>query len=134
MATGARLEFRQSGPRYDARIPNPKLVALARDNMIALGLDVTLASGDERMGSSDMGNVSQVVPAIHPYIAIGPEEMAGHSSEFHEAAGSPEGHEALIRMAKTLAMTAVDLLAASQNLIEAKEAFQEQKRQQAQRQ
>jgi len=126
-ATGARLEFKQSGPRYDARLPNPTLVALAKGNMEALGLEVEVATGNERMGSSDIGNVSQVVPAIHPYIAIGPEEMVGHTPEVREAAASPDGHEGMIKMAKTMAMTALDLLVEPENLREAKRTFGEQK-------
>ncbi|MGD8462868.1 MAG: M20 family metallopeptidase [Anaerolineae bacterium] len=127
LATGARLEFRQSGPRYDARLPNPTLVALFRQNLLALGLEVEMATGDERMGSSDIGNVSQVVPAIHPYIAIGPEEIGGHTVEFREAAVSAAGHEGLIHAAQALAMTAVDLLAEPTNLTEAKRSFAQQK-------
>lgn len=127
-ATGARLEIKTSAPRYDARMPNPTLVTLAKANMEALGLEVAVASEDERMGSSDMGNVSQVIPAIHPYIAIGPDDLVGHSPEFRAAAGSPAGHEGLIKAAKTMAMTAVDLLAEPDNLRRARQTFEEQKR------
>jgi amidohydrolase len=128
VATGARQEFRQSGPRYDARMPNPTLVSLFKDNLHALGLDVVLASGNERLGSSDVGNVSQVLPTIHPYIAICSEEVGGHTVEFREAAASPAGHEGLINAAKAMAMTAVDLLAAPENLEMAKESFRKQKK------
>ena len=103
--------------------------ALAQDNMTALGLDVVVASGAERLGSSDMGNVRHVVPAIHPYIAIGPEELVGHSPEFREAAGSPAGHKGLILAAKTLAMTAVDLLAEPAHIRDAHRTLKQQKRQ-----
>jgi amidohydrolase len=129
LATGARVEIKETGPRYDARLPNPTLVGLAKENMEALGLDVILATQDERMGSSDMGNVSQVVPAIHPYIAIGPEELVGHTPEFREAAGSPQGHAGMIAAAKMLAMTVVDLLAEPSNLAAARRTFEEQKSQ-----
>ncbi len=129
LATGARLEFGRYAPHYDDRLPNPKLYDLAEANMAALGIE--LSAPDERMGSSDMGNVSQVVPSIHPYLAIGPEEMGGHTVEFREAAVSPAGHEGMIKAAKVLAMTAVDLLAEPDNLIEAKAAFAEQKAGQA---
>jgi amidohydrolase len=129
LATGARLEFGRYAPHYDNRLPNPKLYDLAEANMAALG--IVLSPPDERMGSSDMGNVSQVVPSIHPYIAIGPEEMGGHTVEFCEAAASPAGHEGMIKAAKMLAMTAVDLLAEPANLIEAKAAFAEQTARQA---
>jgi metal-dependent amidase/aminoacylase/carboxypeptidase family protein len=127
-ATGARLAFSEYAPHYDNRLPNPKLYDLAEANMAALGLE--LAAPDERMGSSDMGNVSQVVPAIHPYVAIGPEDMGGHTAEFCVAAGSPDGHEGMIKAAKIMAMTTVDLLAVPSNVAEARQAFEEQKRQQ----
>jgi amidohydrolase len=127
-ASGTRLEFGQVGRRYDARLPNPKLVSLFKDNMMALVLEVKLATGDERMGSSDMGNLSQVVPAIHPYIAIGPKDLVGHSKEFCEAAASPAGHEGLIIGAKAMAMTAVDLLTVPTHMVEVRTAFDEQKK------
>jgi amidohydrolase len=129
LATGARLEFSEYAPHYDDRMPNHKLYDLAEANMATLGLE--LAAPDERMGSSDMGNVSQVVPSMHPYVAIGPEEMGGHTAEFCAAAGSPAGHEGMIKAAKLMAMTAVDLLAEPANLAEAKEEFAAQKRRQA---
>jgi amidohydrolase len=129
LATGARLEFSEYAPHYDDRLPNHKLYDLAEANMAAL--DLELAAPDERMGSSDMGNVSQVVPSMHPYVAIGPEEMGGHTAEFCAAAGSPAGHEGMIKAAKLMAMTAVDLLAEPANLAEAKEEFAAQKRRQA---
>jgi hypothetical protein len=63
-------------------------------------------------------------------VAIGPEEMGGHTAEFCRAAGSPAGHEGMIQAAKILAMTTVDLLADPANVQEARRAFEEQKRQQ----
>ncbi len=127
-ATGASLVFESDGRRYDARWPNPTLVALFSDNASALGVEMVQATGNERMGSSDMGNVSQVVPAIHPYLAMAPEEVAGHSVEFREAAASPAGHRAMILGAKAMAMTTVDLLAGPANLAEAWRSFEDQKK------
>lgn len=124
-ATGAHLKFEEYAPRYDAMLPNPRLADLVEANMAALGIEVTAPEPNERMGSSDMGNVSQVVPALHPYIQIGPEEMGGHTVEFCRAAASPAGHEGMIQAAKVLAMTAVDLLAEPENVAAAKEAFLE---------
>jgi amidohydrolase len=126
-ATGARLEFKKGG-RCDSLMPNPKLADLVDANMAALGLDVELPEPGGRMGSTDMGNVTQVVPGLHPFIDIG--SMGAHTVEFREAAASPVGHEFLIKAAKVMAMTAVDLLAAPANVSEAKRAFEEQKSQQ----
>ncbi len=126
-ATGARLEFKEYAPRYDTMLPNPRLADLVEANMATLGLDVIPPAPDERMGSSDMGNVSQVVPALHPYIAIGPDEMGGHTPEFQQAAASPAGHEGMLQAAKVLAMTAVDLLVEPEHLQRARQLFEEQK-------
>lgn len=129
-ATGAQLKLEEYAPRYEAMMPNPKLADLVEANMAALGIQVRSPEPDERMGSSDMGNVSQAVPALHPYIAIGPEEMGGHTIEFRDAAASPAGHEGLIKAAKVMAMTVVDLLAVPANVAEARQGFEEEKAQQ----
>lgn len=130
-ATGARLQFEEYAPRYDAMLPNPVLADLAEANLAVLGVEVKPPDPDERMGSSDMGNVSQVVPALHPYIAIGPEELGGHTVEFREAAASPAGHEGMIWGAKAMSMTAVDLLVVPANMVAVKAAFEGQKTRQA---
>jgi hypothetical protein len=62
------------------------------------------------MGSTDMGNVSTIAPAIHPSIAVAPRDVAIHSPEFAAMAASEEGHRGLLDAAKALAMTAVDVL------------------------
>lgn len=126
-ATGARLEFKEYATRCDAMMPNPRLAALVEANMTKLGIEVTPPSPDARKGSSDMGNVSQVLPALHPYIAIGPKEMGHHTIEFREAASSSMGHEGMIKAAKLMAMTAVDLLTTPANVVETRKAFEEQK-------
>jgi amidohydrolase len=125
-ATGARLEFKECAPRCDAMIPNPRLAALVEANMAKLGIEATPPSPNVRKGSTDMGNVSRVVPALHPYIAIGSKDMGHHTIEFRKAAASPVGHEGMIKAAKVMATTAVDLLAVPANVIEAKKAFEEQ--------
>jgi len=130
-ATGTRLEFKEYAPRYEAMVSNPKLADLVEANMAVLDIELAPPSPEERMGSTDMGNVSQVVPALHPYIAIGPEDLGGHTVEFREAAASPAGHEGLIKAAKIMAMTAVDLLAVPANMTGVEKAFEEQKSRQA---
>ena len=60
------------------------------------------------MGTTDMGNVSHRVPAIHPMIAAAPIHCTIHAAEFAEHAGGPLGDQAAIDGAKALAMTALD--------------------------
>ena len=103
--------------------PNPRLADLVDANMAALGLEVQRPAPNERMGSTDIGNVSQAVPALHPYVAIGPEDLAGHTIEFRAAACSPAGYQAMQHAAQFMAMTAIDLLAVPENMEAVKEAF-----------
>jgi metal-dependent amidase/aminoacylase/carboxypeptidase family protein len=62
------------------------------------------------MGSTDMGDVSQVVPSIHAYLEICDEGVAGHSPEFAEASISERGQKAMLVAAKSLAATAIEVL------------------------
>jgi metal-dependent amidase/aminoacylase/carboxypeptidase family protein len=68
---------------------------------------------DERVGagSTDMGDVSHVVPSIHPYLAIVDEGAAlCHEVSFAAAAASDRGTTAALRAAKALARTAAEFL------------------------
>ncbi|TMC46460.1 MAG: M20 family metallopeptidase [Chloroflexi bacterium] len=82
---------------------------------LATGCEVRLTFDEEPYaegaGSTDMGNVSHVVPALHPTIAIASAEVPGHSQGFLEAAASLRGYQAMVDAAKALAMTGADLLA-----------------------
>jgi amidohydrolase len=65
----------------------------------------------EALGSSDMGNVSQVLPTIHPSIAICDEGVAGHSTEFRDAAATPRADDVTLLAAALVAQTGYELLA-----------------------
>jgi amidohydrolase len=109
LATGAEVKLTRAENYYANMAPSTVLADLFDANLTALGREVQLPEPCGRMGSTDMGNVSHVVPALHPYVTIAPEEVAGHSPEFRAAAASPEGHAGLLDAAKALAMTAIDL-------------------------
>ncbi|HTS15560.1 MAG TPA: peptidase dimerization domain-containing protein, partial [Candidatus Sulfotelmatobacter sp.] len=63
----------------------------------------------ERIGSSDMGNVSLVLPTIHPTLAICDEGVPGHSTAFRDAAATPRADETTLLAATLVAQTAYDL-------------------------
>ena len=123
MATGAQLTY-TTKPGYAEMIPNPVMAQLFADNWRAIGVEVHEARPNERMGSTDMGNVSQAVPSLHPYLAIAPDGTAGHTVEFCQASISPAGHEGLINAAKGMAMTVIDLLSDPQVMQEVKQEFE----------
>jgi amidohydrolase len=128
-ATGAQLRFEEYSRRYDARLPNPRLSELVAGHMERLGLEVSPPPmAGAGLGSSDMGNVSQVVPALHPLFAIGPKNtLSPHTVEFCQAAAGPAGYDGMLKAAKIMAMTAVDLLAEPANMRQVRERFEQQK-------
>jgi len=108
LATGARLEFIEVGHAYKAMKPNKILGEIFLKHVVASGIPHK-PQKDNSMGSTDMGDVTQVVPGIHPYVQIAEDDVAGHSREFANASKSERGQVAMLAAAKALAMTTVDL-------------------------
>ena len=109
-ATGATLDFKIVGHSYKAMKPNRAIGDAFVNNLAKLGEPLTPPPPDAGMGSTDMGDVSQVVPSIHAYIQICDENVAGHSREFAEAAISKRGLDVMLIAAKAMAMTTIDIL------------------------
>jgi len=109
-ASGARLEYHWDDIAFDSMKNNETLAELFKQNLESLGRHVEAFNPEFGLGSTDMGNVSQVVPSIHPTIAIASPEVFIHTQEFASAAASEAGHEGLIDAAKSMAMTLSDVL------------------------
>lgn len=111
-ATGCRCEHHLLSLPYAELRDNHVLVSLYAENAAALGRPVAEPSPTTRVvGSSDMGNVSHVVPSIHPVIAVAPPGVSIHSQAFADHARSPAGDAAVVLGAKAMAMTVADLWA-----------------------
>jgi amidohydrolase len=108
-ATGTTLEVRPLDVVYEPMDENAVLLDLFGANLTSLGLAIDEPVAD-RTASSDIGNVSQVVPTIHPWIAIAPRGTAIHTRDFLHAAASPAARAGLLAGAKAMALTALDLL------------------------
>ena len=129
-ATGAAVNISvRRNSSYDNMVPNRLLADRYGEHLRGLGVDVAQESPDERMGSTDMGNVMQALPGIHPYIKIAPEGTPGHSTAFRDAAATIEAHASALLAAKALALAAIDLLRDRALLRSVKEEFDEQRRQ-----
>ncbi len=110
-ATGCMLTYRWGEEsRYRTMRSNVALAEAYRANVESLGRRVQSQESHRSMGSTDMGNVSHIVPAIHPSIAIAPPDIPVHTVEFRELAASDMGHAGLFDSAKAMAMTAIDVL------------------------
>jgi amidohydrolase len=126
-AAGCRMEHEWKDPAYADMLDNRAIVELYAANAARTGrtlLDPARAPGV--VGSTDMGNVSYVVPSIHPMIKVSPPNVSIHSPEFTRYAASADGDLAVLDGAKALAMTVVDLWLRSDVLERAKGEHREQ--------
>ncbi|MBK9178220.1 MAG: M20 family metallopeptidase [Acidimicrobiales bacterium] len=109
-AAGCRLVCREVNETYAEVRDNRALQQLWAANGALVGRSpVDPTPSQQVVGSTDMGNVSQVVPSIHPMIQVAPAGVPIHSEEFARWAASPEGDRAVIDGAILLAATAVDV-------------------------
>lgn len=123
IATGARLEYEWSEDYYAPMNNNLTMARLFSNNLESLGRKVEPFEHRFGFGSTDMGNVSQVVPSIHPEVAIAPLGTLLHSKDFAKAAASEAAHDGLVDAAKAQAMTIVDILSEKDVLVKVKEEF-----------
>ena len=136
-ATGAELKITIGGS-YDNHMPNKALGRSYRYFFNRLGgeiprEDIDLIEG-ATMASTDQGNISYAMPSISPQFWIRSEDKDGsqlggpHTPDFEKAARTEEAHEKAMRVGKTLAGTAVDVLTRPELLDEVKKEFEEMKR------
>jgi len=110
LATGASLRVEAEQRPYAEMRHDPDLAAAYRRNAEALGrrFDHSGEAGSRPGGSTDMGNVSLALPAIHPTIDIGSLPAVNHQPEFAAHCVTPEADQALLDGAVAMAWTAID--------------------------
>ncbi|MFK4761154.1 amidohydrolase [Microbacterium sp. ZW T5_45] len=107
IATGCSWSWRATEHPYSPLAPDLLLAEVWDRNLIATGREIAPASLGG--GSTDMGNVSQVLPAIHPTIAFLGETGPAHNPDFTASAASPAADDAIIDGATILAWTVLDI-------------------------
>ena len=112
-STGCRVEIWDYGHRYAELVHNPLLVKLYAANSEALGRDPLRGAEmpPSEAGSTDMGNVSQIVPSIHPRVSLHCAPIGNHQPAFTSQTITPEGNQAIFDSAVGMAWTAIDLAA-----------------------
>jgi amidohydrolase len=127
IATGAELKYAWDEARYAAMNNNMTMARLFQANMQALGYQIPLGGATIWGGSTDVGNVSRMVPAIQPLIQITADDVLLHTPEFARAGASEKSLRSMLDAAKAMAMTIIDLLADPDNLTKARQEFGEGK-------
>ena len=125
MATGTKAEVEVVGG-YKNMINNYAIARRYAAHSESLGVRAPEAPRDLPTGSTDMGDISHAMPAIHPTFAIAQHgEGSCHEDRFVAHADSSRGYDAMIRVAKSLAMTAYDLISDRALLAAAKAEYAE---------
>ena len=126
LMTGAELSISYYEISYDDMNTNQTLSKTFNQNLLYTG-EPEIHPRRSSYGSIDMGNVSNVVPAIHPYISIVDDnrKLVGHTTEFRDATLADSAHQALLRGASALALTGYDVITSQELFDQIKKEFEE---------
>ncbi|MED3561082.1 M20 family metallopeptidase [Bacillus xiapuensis] len=109
LITGAEVHIDNYELSYDNMVTNQTLSQLFTKNLLLAGIKKVNKS-KESYGSIDMGNVSHVVPAIHPYIGLDSPGLVAHTTEFAHTTITDNSHRVLANGALALAYTGLDIM------------------------
>lgn len=107
--TGASVEITNYEASYDNMVTNQHLSEAFSKNLKEVGI-TDINGPRQSFGSIDMGNVSKVTAAIHPYVSLGSAKFAAHSKEMADATITEEAHEMMLKGIIALALTGYDVL------------------------
>ncbi|MFI1014341.1 amidohydrolase [Streptomyces sp. NPDC020965] len=123
LATETDAELSETGPMYAERRNNTVLAERFGDTVRALGVAIGPGDADSPAGSSDIGNLSQLMPVIHPYVQTADFGTPSHSDAMREASVTSLAHDRTGIAAVGLARVVSDLLADSGFLAAARAEF-----------
>jgi len=110
LATGATLSIDREQAYAEVR-SDPDLARLYRANAEAIGR--AIAPAEELVGrfpaSTDFGNVSRMIPSLHPLIGLETHGAVNHQPEFASACARPSADRAVVDGAILIAWTAIDV-------------------------
>jgi amidohydrolase len=110
-ATGCTVELEMNGNYYSDLVSDPVMTELYLANTTALGRPMARGADEDpsAAGSTDMGNVSHVVPSIHPMVGMDTQGAVNHQPEFAAHTVTTDGEQAMRDGALAMAYTIVDL-------------------------
>ena len=105
---------------------NPPLNLRYRDHWLELGREIPLNQGTESRASSDMGNVTEILPGAQFHFSIcGERECPGHSIAFREAGGTEEAFDSALKAGTVMAKILLDYAADPDFRKDVRRAFQQ---------
>lgn len=122
LASGAELEIENHQCPFDDLVTNRTLSEIFDKNLLDTGIE-NIEGVKLGTGSLDAGNVSYIVPTIHPWFGICDREIPLHTKEFAEAAASPYAHEMMLKTIEALVLTAAEVIKEEELLGRIREEF-----------
>lgn len=125
LTAGAELEIRNFEASYDNLVTNNNLQELFVKNLNLVGVD-NIEEAEDSSGSTDVGNVSQVCPSIHPYFAICEEgvDIPTHTVKFAQATITEVAIQNMLKTISALVLTGIDVILSEELLKSIKEEFE----------
>jgi amidohydrolase len=108
--TGTTVTVERHREPYHHFRNNAVLADRFATHLAAAGITLTEPTPGVFLGSSDIGNISTTLPAIHPFVAITGADQSDHTPEFAAAAAAPRARTTMLAAADALAATAIDVL------------------------
>lgn len=110
LMTGAKLTYRYFENPFDNIINNKVLQDITKSNLINVGITDILEGKEGPVGSTDIGNVSQVCPTMYTEIALDINPMVYvHEKEFLNYANSKEAYDKLHKSVKAMVGCALEI-------------------------
>lgn len=122
--TGTELEITNYEFSNDNLITNKVLSEGFTKNLKIFGVE-DIEKSKPSYGSTDMGNVSQVCPSIHPYFGIAKNQgIVSHTKEFRDATVTKEAYESMKNTIGALVLTGINVIEDEKLLLDIKKEFQ----------
>lgn len=109
-ATGCSVEIKLHAPKFDHLKSNEYLASLYAENLRSISGKEIFEMKQDMSISTDFGNVSQLLPSIHPMYRISNCNEVNHTTEFASACGTSLAHHNTLTVAKAMAHTCIDIL------------------------
>lgn len=103
-ATGTDVEITATEPLYEPLLQHDRLTESWVNAADALGLDTSPSAGMSG-GSTDMGNLSQAIPSLHPWFSLPGIDVPIHSHDFARQSDTDAAYDAMFVGATALAWT-----------------------------
>ncbi len=109
-AAGCTSDIEVAGPVYEGFLPNYTLAGIFQKKVEALGVSIDDTDETKHIGSSDIGNISRILPAIHPELSICNIDRLPHTPGFAEAARTDSAEQVMGIAVKALALAGLEIL------------------------